>query len=1040
MNKFPPEPEGSGAGGPDRSRRGQSEVLALVALFGMIFVGATVVIISGGYLVDSVQGSSQHELAKDNAVQTHQSIAEALQSGEARNLGVGDDVDVSVLESGSIAIEMRNSSGGACYGDDDRVEADLGAIVYDTPKGEVIYQGGAIWERTEAGLSTVRAPPIAYDDDTARISIQTVSAEADSFEGEMARPNETMQTKMAEETDQLLTRCPANGYTDLKITLTSPNYAERWENHFEERVNTTDNTDVYKSGPDTVVAEISNATNAHPSRGLRFTNITAPTVVGPNGDDPKPDQFNVTAEMVNDDFEPRDPTVELVINGTVRSTGPATVRTTGAKTVSVPGGTGLHRNDLADTDGNFSLEPNEAHDYTVRLRDGDGQIVENATGRFFLEDADGGNVTFYDDSHHFEDDEDTLVVNATLINTIPNPADDELILFNITADAVNMQKPVPTGADAVEDAEIDVPANGGTNGISYEINVSQLHTGTYEYELKHVDGKTLERRFTINDPPEDSGSTVGDLRVEDIDPSANYVKNGTDFEVRVQLHNRGTESTTPEVSIDLSDESLSDTEDNVTIADGERKNVTVDLDADDLATLETRTEHDYEVTIEDSGEADSFPGTFVLLEPNDSLQIEDHGTEADDDWRWINATLANHGMEQGSDTATLTVYDNETDEEVGHIDTDEPVTLDSANETTIPFGFNVSELGGTYRYEVRYDEDVVEGHFTEGEADTGDGNVSITEPGKGTVSVLGTEISSYPGCAFSLFGSCIEDEDPPEKGWAPTTVSTILETGEEETVIPFNNSATDSSSYNNKTNLNTYDTQEAVYTYGWTQDEGESATLTVSSSYWSMEDDEVVNTRDGVEDVQPGHDILDDSPTRTVNAHSGANKEAVRVLKDGDEVPNPQTSGEDQRSAAEVLNQGDETADRIEDGRLSLGPYEAVFLFELTTESYDGMWNDSHDKPEDPDYNDVIALVSFNPDEPDDVNFDVGDHSLSIGPAPDDPEETSNTGEQDVGFDGSTLGPGAGSDPVAPDPNSPDPGSPSGPDEIDVDVGGVVIG
>lgn len=991
----------------------------------MIFVGAGVVLVSGGYLIDSVQGSSQHELAKDSAVQTHQSISEALQSGEAQNLGVGDDVDVTVLESGSITIKMMNSSGGACYGDDDRVEADLGAIVYDTPKGEVVYQGGAIWERTEAGLSTVRAPPIAYDDDTARISIQTVSADADSFEGEMARPNEEMQTKMAKETERLLTHCPANGYTDLKIKLTSPNYAERWENHFEERVNTTDNTDVYKSGSDTVVAEISNATNAHPSRGLRFEEIYAPDppVVGDSGSR-YANELNVTAAIANDGFTLRNASVELEIDGNVW-TNSTEVPTTEAKNVTF----GPDPPSWSELNNTRGLNTGETHEYTLTLNNADtGEVASASTGRFYLAESGGGGVSFFDDSHRLEDDEDTLVVNASLVNTEASPADDQTVEFQITDDRVNMTDPV--------DDDIDVPAYGGTKGLSYEINVSSLAAGTYEYQLHHeADDETLPRNFTINSPPPGSGSIVGDLRVEDIEPSTDYLKKGDPFSVRVQLYNTAANDTTTDVSIDLLDDDLSATAEDVTVGNESRTNETVELDGGDIADeLETRTEHDYEVTIENEGDEESFNGTFVVLESGSSLQVDDHGTEVNGNWRWINATLANHGMEQGNDTATLTVYDNETDQEVGSIDTEGPVTIDSANETAVPFGFEVDELGGAYRYEVSYGEETVEGYFTEGEADTGDGNVSFTAPGNGTVSVLGTEISWYDDGGCGWLGCT-----PPQKGWAPTTVSTILQIDGEETVETFDNTAADESSYENVTNLNTYDTQDAIYTKDWTQTSGESATLTVSSSYWSVEDGTPFNTRDdGTEDVQPGHDIMDDEPSETVNAHAETNKHAVKVLEDGDEIPNPRTSGEDQRSAAEVLNQG--ATDRIDDDTLDLGPYEAVFLFELTTYSYDGMWNDSYDDAGDPDFNDVIALVSFNPDEPDDVNFDVGDHSLSIRPAePDDPQNANDTAEQDIGIN-TSQSPGDGGNPSAPTPQNPYPGDPSESDEIDVDIGGVVIG
>ncbi|GAB3689888.1 hypothetical protein GCM10028857_25800 [Salinarchaeum chitinilyticum] len=994
----------------------------------MIFLGAAAVLVTSGALIDDVQGSSQHEIAVDSALQTHQAISEALQSGEARELSVSDGVEMDVQQSGSIAIEMRDGSGGVCSAevdDVDPVQADMGAIVYETPKGAVVYQGGAIWEEMDGGLSIERAPPISFDNETARISIQTVTAEEDSFEGQMAKPNESMQAAMVEETNRMLTHCPANGYTNLEITVTSPNYADAWKQHFDAAVDTGPNVTVGRPDDQTVTATITNATSAHASRGLRFANVSGPTVVGPHGDSPDPYNFSVDVALTNDGFNAREASVTLGIAGHNYTSAPITVPTVGNESASFANLPLQRQTDLID---DLGLAPNEAHEYTLYLLDGEGTVVEQTTGRFFLESSGGGNVTFFDDSHELVDDEDTLLVNATLINTFTTNATDQTVEFQITDSEVDMPDPV-------DDPLIDVPAYGGTKGISYEMNVSELRAGTYKYELRH-DGVTLERSFTIHDPLENSGAIVGDVRVEAIDPASDVIESGEDFEVRVQLYNTAANDTTTDVSIELLNDSLSTTLEDVAIDGASRTNVTVHLDGEKIADeLATRTTHEYEVTIANDGEAQSFPGSFVVLEPDASLQIDDHWTEKDGDYRWINATLANHGNDTGSATATLTIYDNETDDELGSVDTGEPIELGAANQTKMPFGFDVGNLSGAYRYEVSYGEETVKGYFSEGEADTGDGNVSFTAPGNGTVSVLGTEISYFAdfGCNRYSCGYL----DPPHKGWAPTTVSTILEIDGEKSVIPFNNTATDDSSYYNKTNLNTYDTQDAVYTTHWTQVEGETASLTVSSSYWGVEDEETKSYANGIEDLQPGSDVLDDNPAGTVNAKADTNKEAVQVLTNGDDVPNPETSGEDQRSAKQILEQN---GVELEDGKVVLGPYEAIFLFELTEDAYPGMWEDAYGTEGDPDYNDVIAKVSFNPDNPEDVTLTAGDHSVSFGPAPSDPDETNDSGPQDIDFGGGTEGPGTGSQPSSPEPQSPDPGNPSSPEEINVEVGGIVIG
>ncbi|AGN01481.1 archaeal flagellin-like protein [Salinarchaeum sp. Harcht-Bsk1] len=1019
--------------------RGQSDVIAIVLLLGMIFISATAVILMGGFMVESVQDQSRHDLAVDSAVQTHQQIAEALASGEARRLSVTDAVDVQVRTTGSMRVEMRNAAGAACSGtvsNVNPVETDLGSIVYDTPEGEVIYEGGAVWERTDAGLSVRRSPSISYDGDTARIAVQSVSTNATSLDGEIARPDERLQRALARNTTRMLRECPSNGFTEVNISLTSP-YHELWAQHFHRQVDTTPNVTVSTRG-DTVFATIENATTAHASRGLRFDGFHAPRVVGPNGPAPLPNHFNVTASVTNDDFRPRNATVELVIDGNVWTSSEFEVPTTGNVTTSLPASP-LHRQ--ADLVNLLGLQPSQSHPYTVRLLDDDDDVVSTTTGRFFLEDGGGGNVTFFDDSHTLSNGERTLSVNATLINTFPSNATGETVEFQITDEDVDMPSPVT--------APLDVPAYGGTKEISFDVNVSSLPAGTYDYQLRHR-GVTLNRTFTIS-TLSGSGTVVGDLRVESIDPSAEYVTVGDPFNVSLQLYNTAQNATTADVSLDLPGDASLSQQQSVQIPGGDRRTVTLEIPANDVDDLPTRQSHDYNVTIEHGNDEQGFPGSFVLLYPGSHLLIEENSTTRIGDDRWINVTLANHGMQPNGDNVTFSLYDADTGDLLGSTVTDE-ISLGRANATVLPFRLNESKLGGSYEYEVVYGSNprgVATGEFTVDGTNLGNGNVSITTPGNGSVTVLGTEVSGYDDgyCWQDWFGNW--DCTPSEKQWSPITVSTVLEINGTENANQFVNHANDDQYTHDEHNLNTFDTQTDTFTYDWSLDEGETANLTVRSRIWSLTTGgyQHVHTRSDNDPSTP--DIHDehppesawDSPARVVDASQGSNVESVRVLGNGDAVPNVNAASDDQRSAAEVLNQG--AADRVHpNGTLDLGPNEAIFLFEMTDDpaNYGDMWQAAHNTNGDPDYNDVITLVSFNPDNPGDVQFHIGDHSLSIGPAPDDPQNVNDTGEQQVNVNGTTQGPGSGGAPSPPQPQNPDPGSPSEPDEVDVDVGGIVIG
>nr|WP_248517632.1 hypothetical protein [Salinarchaeum laminariae] len=1020
----------------------------------MIFIGAAAVLVAGGALVDDVQGSSQHELAVDSAVQTHQAISEALQSGEARQLAVSDGVDMEIVESGSISIAMHNGSDVCSTGP---VEAKMGAIVYDTPKGSVVYQGGGIWEKTDGGLSIQRSPPISYDNETARISIQTVTADSDSFDGQMAMPNETMQETMVEETNELLTNCPANGYTDLNISVTSPNYAEVWKDHFNSQITGT-NVKINDTHDEMVHATISNATTAHESRGLRFANISAPSIVDPASGDYS-NEFYLSTEIANDGFDTEEATVRLEIHDIGAANHSNTPGINPGETVGLNFTTGANNfspstftyNGLVNA---HNLTTDRVYGYTVRLYDGDGERVSESSGDFFLAGSDSMGLYLADAEDTFLDaDQTQLAVNGTLINTGTSSEEADLT-FEITEENVDM--------DPMLAKDVNVSAYGGMSEVGFQVNVSALRAGTYEYKLSSdevTEGpETKYGEFTITE--RDEGTLVDLIRVESVTPTQQYLEYGEDsFSVDVGVHNVGNSSTSGTLALNIS--GLPTVTKPITLSKGENTSKGITVPSENVSTLPPGETHNYEVQLVENDEEFIANGSFYLGKSGEVPVIESVSNATDpDDWVTINSTVSNHGLNDiGDEPVNLTLHDQD-----GTLVGSDNVTVDVPAGATpnATFGFNASNLVGVYNYTIEFGGETVTRTLKfEGSVQGGNGSVSVNAPGNGTLTVLGTEIS----------GESVSS--PWWKEWAPVGAAAVMERNGQTQRFEYTNGERTTVDLVNDQNLNTYDTQNDIYEWGWSQDAGETVSVTLNATYWTREDTGGIwggcsepydsgedHTRNGpgydeqrtYTDYHPDPIYYQDETTTTwwgtevttcdsyaysVDASQGSNPSNVEVLTDGDTVPGVQRAYPDQRNVSQILNDG--ASDRLNsDNELQLNDNEMVFLVELTDQNAN--FSKAVNTSGGADYNDVIALLEFTPANPDqNVSFTVGDDD-AVSITLETPSTVSGEGPQYINDTDSSIDEENGATPTPANPESPAPGDPSGPEEIDVDVGGIVIG
>lgn len=988
----------------DRSmQRGQSEVVGMVVLIGVIVVAAFLTIAVGAMALQSVQDTTEWETTQDTAIQAHSVLAEAASTGDPQELPSGSGaVDAEVVDGGTLTISMHDGPN-ACS---ERLTEDLGALRYEGGDGAMIYEGGAVWSETDGGLGIEQAPPISHGPNGTTVSVLSVSAATTTNSGQLiAEPNESERKRLATQIETLLTTCPAGDYTDLKLNVTSP-YHEAWAEHFEQAVATTSNVTITQPTEESVVATIEDATDPITVGGLGIQSVEAPTAIAP-GDD-----LTVETTVANDAFDEANATVELDVDGTNVS------RNTTLDVGSFDTGEANFTLDASTLDASFP--PATTYDYSITVANGSDAVVSTANGSVTY-GTTAPMVSLADVQHSLANGDDDLTVTATLENAgLQNGTG--TVALNLTDPSVD--------APAQSVGPVDVTGGGATE-VAFDLNVSGLAAGHYNYAVTGPNG-TDTGAFTITDRS-DGGSVVGDLRIADVNASATRLTAGDGFETTVSLENVANETTAGDLSLDVAGIPAEPT--TVSLPPGDSDHVSIAIDGDAMATLATGQTHDYDVTLDSSGETETLSGSVYVGEPGSDLGVQSINATVANGSATITATLDNAGLANGTDSATLSMTGPDGTPVDFENTPQQSVTTRWGSTGTVSFGLDVSSLAGNHTFTVEYGDEAASGTLELSSLDQGDDGVAISGGGEGTVTVLGTEISAEWWEEYS---------SEMNKRWAPTGVSVIQETDGTEQIHRFENEAGD---VENEYNLNSYDTQEETYTYSWEQSADESTTITLRSTYWNEAGGNTIanqRTEDGVTwyDYQPSNGI--GSIAQRVNANANQNPENVQVLTDGDQVP--QVSGvlPDQRNASEVLNEG--ASDRIdpETNELNLDPNEAVFLFEMTTttEQVPGdMWEYAleHDDETDPDYNDVIALVEFEPNGDGSVPVEMDTTEDGSGLVIGTPSVSGGGGgTATIGDPETTEGDGAvdGAEPDAPGTGV---GEPAPPDEVDVEVDVVQI-
>lgn len=209
--------------------RAQASVLGVILVFGMMIVGAVVVVVLGASAVGDSQNALSEQRAEKTMTKFDASAAQVAlgQSGlQQVAFGSADSNRVTVdSDTGRVEVAIDN-------GTHDRtlLNETLGAVRYDVADTTVAYQGGGVWRREDGGSLMVAPPEYHYRDRTLTFPVVRVTGDAQS--GPSGRftirgrnrdriyPNGTNRNPLSD--------------GEVRVTVTS-DYHQGWKSFFERR-------------------------------------------------------------------------------------------------------------------------------------------------------------------------------------------------------------------------------------------------------------------------------------------------------------------------------------------------------------------------------------------------------------------------------------------------------------------------------------------------------------------------------------------------------------------------------------------------------------------------------------------------------------------------------------------------------------------------------------------------------------------------------------------------------------------------------------
>lgn len=270
--------------------RGQSAMIGLVLLIGMVAVTSSVLFVTAGEVLTDTEDRAEEERVEQAFVELSQKMGSA-----SSNKDVTHSMDLDAGEQGAVARAETGWINVSSEGLDDPINETIGTVEWEDDGSTVAYEAGAVFSETGNETRVVSVPPMYYDATTGTFTfpVTTVSGESKLDSGDISFSHE--KTTVYADSNAVKD-------DDIRITIKSE-YYRGWERFFT------------REAGDTVVRDIDHE-NQTVSIRVGYLDVEEAFSAGATLSEPESEQGNVSysdPEIRNDQMPELDPVIEAML-------------------------------------------------------------------------------------------------------------------------------------------------------------------------------------------------------------------------------------------------------------------------------------------------------------------------------------------------------------------------------------------------------------------------------------------------------------------------------------------------------------------------------------------------------------------------------------------------------------------------------------------------------------------------------------------------------------------------------------------------------
>lgn len=202
------------------TERGQSTVLGIVFLIGLVVASSALVMLVAGQATTEIEQQSENERVQQAFIEMSQQLETASfvqDTTHEMNFDISSERDAIRKKDTGRMIVTRGGT--------EKINETMGSIEYTTADGSVVsYQGGGVWRGTGSEAVLLSRPPFTFDNETVIVPVTQLEGDSDLQTGSVSMTSESRRSLLSESVTGQVT-----------VTIRSEYYGG-WAEYFEDEV------------------------------------------------------------------------------------------------------------------------------------------------------------------------------------------------------------------------------------------------------------------------------------------------------------------------------------------------------------------------------------------------------------------------------------------------------------------------------------------------------------------------------------------------------------------------------------------------------------------------------------------------------------------------------------------------------------------------------------------------------------------------------------------------------------------------------------